>query len=863
VRSHTTARFWEHYRTLPLPVRRLAVKNYRLWKENPHHPGLRFKRVGPNTWSARVGDHYRARAALSAGGRPKRSRSQVIDSKTTMWKGEFLQGTRRILLALLAVCACPVLVHALASVPEDPAYRQRVESDWAAQEKRWGRTPQDPAALRAARARLEALLADEKHCSRLHGPSIPQAEALTRIAGDVESWPPAERLDRYHQVRWLCRQIALSHPGVSSQPLVFLKRKRFICQMLHEYLGYFYDYGDIEGGGVHLLPRPGQSFDTVDLIKARLPKGNFATLAISYDGGTLYFAFAARAEQKPDFYSPNRRGFQLFEMKADGAGLRQLTDGTDDNFDPCPLPEGTLAFISSRRGGFGRCHNPWEPLPTYTLHKLDTTTGAIVCLSFHETNEWHPFVTADGRIVYTRWDYVDRSAANFHGLWLTNPDGTGTMSLFGNYTTRINACYQPRPVPGSHKIAFIAGAHHADVGGSLVLLDPERVRLDPASGEDSLDAIEKLTPEICFPEAPGWPASYCHSPWPLSEDRYLVSFSFEPLPGMGPNEKRDSRTGLYYFDRWGNLELLYDDPAISCMYPIPLCARPKPPVIPAVAASSLGDEGELVLADVNQSLAPLPPTREVAQLRVFQVLPKTASHVANQPRIGYANAESARMFLGSVPVEADGSAYFRAPARKPLYLQAVDAEGRAVQGMRSVLYLQPGERRGCVGCHEPAATSPVPRRTLSQARPPSRIEPGPDGTHPMSYLRLIQPILDNRCVSCHSAANPNTKVNLAAAPAEPFVKSYLSLRPYIRWHEWGDQSISQIATRPGHMGADESRLVSILSDSNHGSQIGLTPAERRAIYLWLDANAPFYGAYLPEEQLAQRKSEAIAPPVLQ
>ena len=384
-------------------------------------------------------------------------------------------------------------------------------------------------------------------------------------------------------------------------------------------------------------------------------------------------------------------------MKADGAGLRQLTDGTDDNFDPCPLPEGTLAFISSRRGGFGRCHNPWEPLPTYTLHKLDTTTGAIICLSFHETNEWHPFVTADGRIVYTRWDYVDRSAANFHGLWLTNPDGSGTTSLFGNYTTRINACYQPRPVPGSHKIAFIAGAHHADVGGSLVLLDPRRARLDPESGEDSLDAIEKLTPEICFPEASGWPASYFHSPWPLSEDRYLVSFSFEPLPGMGPKENRDSRTGLYYFDRWGNLELLYDDPAISCMYPTPLRARVKPPVIPGVADSSLGDEGELVLADVNQSLTPLPPSRKVTQLRVFQVLPKTASHVANQPRIGYANAESARMFLGSVPVEEDGSAYFRAPARKPLYLQAVDAEGRAVQGMRSVLYLQPGERRGCVG----------------------------------------------------------------------------------------------------------------------------------------------------------------------
>ncbi|HOX56035.1 MAG TPA: hypothetical protein P5205_02855 [Candidatus Paceibacterota bacterium] len=767
------------------------------------------------------------------------------------------------MFVLLAICSCPALVCALAPAPEDPAYRQRVEADWARQEKRWGRTPQDTAALRAALTRLDALVANERNGPRVQPPPLAEVEALTRNASEMAQWQPSERLARYHQVRWLCRQIALSHPLVSSQPLAFMKRKRFICQMLHEYLGYFYDYADIAGGGIYLLPQPGQSFETVDLVQSRLPKGNFATLAGSYDGNTLYFAFAARADRKPDFYSPNRRGFQLFEMRADGAGLRQLTDGTDDNFDPCPLPEGSLAFISSRRGGFGRCHGVWEPLPAYTLHKLDLATGEVTCLSFHETNEWHPFVTADGRIIYTRWDYVDRSAANFHGLWLTNPDGTGTVSLFGNYTMRINACYQPRPVPGSHKIAFIAGAHHAAVGGSLVLLDPRRAQLDAESGEDSLDAIERLTPEVCFPEAPGWPSSYFHSPWPLSEDRYLVSFSFAPLPGMGPKVDQDSRTGLYYFDRWGNLELLYGDPEISCMYPTPLGARAKPPVIPRVADATLGDEGELMLADVNHSLASLPRSRTVTQLRIFQVLPKTGSHVANQPRIGYANAESARMFLGSVPVEADGSAYFRAPARKPLYLQAVDAGGRAVQGMRSVLYLQPGEKRGCVGCHEPASASPGRRQTLSQARPPSRIEPGPDGSRPMSYMRLIQPILNSRCVSCHSDANPDTKVILTSAVDGPFVKSYASLRPYVRWYEWGDQSISQIATRPGHLGADESKLTSILSDSSHGSKLELTDLERRAIYLWLDANAPFYGAYLPEDQLAQRKGEAIGPPVLQ
>ncbi len=169
-----------------------------------------------------------------------------------------------------------------------------------------------------------------------------------------------------------------------------MKRRRFICQMLHEYLGYFYDYGDIAGGGVYVLEQPGRSLAVRDLIGGRLPKGNYTTLALSYDARTIYFAFAERAEVKPDYYSPQRRCFHLYAVDADGPNLRQLTDGCNDDFDPCPLPDGGIAFMSTRRGGFGRCHNPWEPLPAYTLHRMDASGGNIRTLSFHETNEWHP-----------------------------------------------------------------------------------------------------------------------------------------------------------------------------------------------------------------------------------------------------------------------------------------------------------------------------------------------------------------------------------------------------------------------------------------------------------------------------------------
>ena len=45
---------------MPLKVRDLAEKNYRLWHDNPRHPSLNFKLVGNEVWSVRIGRNYRA-----------------------------------------------------------------------------------------------------------------------------------------------------------------------------------------------------------------------------------------------------------------------------------------------------------------------------------------------------------------------------------------------------------------------------------------------------------------------------------------------------------------------------------------------------------------------------------------------------------------------------------------------------------------------------------------------------------------------------------------------------------------------------------------------------------------------------------
>jgi hypothetical protein len=734
-----------------------------------------------------------------------------------------------------------------AELPADPAYRQAIEADWVRQEKRLGRRPEDPAALQAALDRAAHYLPEA------------QVAAWKTEAAAAQGGTESRRLALYRQIRWHTREAILQQPRLRGKPVLFMKRNRFICQMLHEYMGYFYDYGNVPpGGGVYVLEQPGRSFAIRDLIQGRLPAGNYTTLALGLDGRRAYFAFAERAPGRTPFNSPERRGFNLYALEVESGALTRLTQGSEDDFDPCPLPDSGLAFMSTRRGGFARCNNRWEPTASYTLHRMDADGKNIRLLSCHETAEWHPSVLNDGRIVYIRWDYVDRSAANFHGLWACQPDGSGVTALFGNYTMRINACYQPKAIPGSDKILFIAGAHHADVGGALVLLDPSRARLDAASGEDRLESIRNLTPELCFAEADGWPKSYFHSPHPLNEQAMLVSFSFDPLPGMSSGESRDTRTGLYYFDCWGTLELLYYDPAISSMYPHLLAPPPRRPQLASHLDPALGEEGEFLLADVRQSLMPFPEGRRVVALRVFQLLPKFGSHTANDPRIGHANAENARALLGAVPVEADGSAYFRAPARKPLYFQAVDESGRAVQTMRSAVYVQPGERRACVGCHEPVGAAAAVRPLLAARRPPSPLTPGPEGSLPFSYPRLVQPVLERNCVRCHDGSTGPGKSALALTdqPEGPFTRSYQNLKKYLRWYEWGGASISQIASIPGRAGADASPLTRILEDKNH-RDIGLNDSDRRALYLWMDANVPFYGTYDHAEQAAQRSGALI------
>jgi len=254
-------------------------------------------------------------------------------------------------------------------------------------------------------------------------------------------------------------------------------------------------------------------------------------------------------------------------VNVDGTGLVQLTDGTWNDFDPAWLPDGRIAFVSERRGGYLRCG---RVCPTYTMFTMNADGSAIECLSFHETHEWQPSVAHDGRIVYTRWDYVDRDTNVAHHIWLCYPDGRDPRSFHGNYPRARE--HRPwmemniRAIPGSRKFIATAGAHHGQASGSLVVIDQD--------GEDdgAMAQVRRFTPDCLLPEGEGpWGRNNAYATaWPLSEKYCLAAY-----------DPAGRRHGIYLVDCFGNRELIWRDAdGLMCLAPIPLKARPAPPAIP-------------------------------------------------------------------------------------------------------------------------------------------------------------------------------------------------------------------------------------------------------------------------------------------
>ncbi len=705
---------------------------------------------------------------------------------------------------------------------------------------------------------LAARLSENGAGPRL-SPLMKQMENVAQHVDQLESAGEVSAADRrplYFQARRILRQIAFCNPLLDFDRILFVKRHDpgGLYHMVHQYYGF----GAVPGGGLFVLSNPFSDQPSVSNLLEKavvangrlagqpLTPGSFLSPDVSFDGNRILFAYTQAQGNKPE-WSP-RACYHIFELSSDGTGLTQLTDGPWDDFDPCYLPNGRIAMISTRRGGYLRCGGsapPWDS-PTYTLYSMAGDGSDLICLSFHETQEWHPSVDNNGMLIYTRWDYVDRDTNVAHHIWNCFPDGRDPRSFHGNYPAdrekRPWMEMSPRAIPGSNKYISTAAAHHGHAFGSLVSID-YRIEDDGAMSQ-----VERLTPDIPLPESEGDKKKIRQymaygTPWPLSEDDYLCVYHPE-----GKNR------GIYWIDRFGNRELLYRDPEISCLSPIPLRSRPAPPALPTRTTQSAADQVEktpthatIAVMNVYDGDFQWPADVTIKALRIIQVLPKTTPPV-DQPRIGVATETNARAVLGTVPVEPDGSAYFEAPVGKLIYFQALDERGMAVQSMRSATYVHPGEQLTCQGCHERKHSPPGPLETmpLALAREPSTITPAPDGANPFSYPRLVQPVLDRHCVQCHQQKKALDLAGTATGKLG-WTRSYENLADkYGFYFHVSNGSINSgihggSRTIPGQFGARASKLLDYLDERHYG--VNLTVEDCSRVILWLDSNSEFFGSY--------------------
>ncbi|MFH1718447.1 MAG: hypothetical protein ABIF19_13920 [Planctomycetota bacterium] len=729
--------------------------------------------------------------------------------------------------------------------------------------------------------RTEALLEDIEHM-----PAAPdttamkeQLKRLQTAAAKVQVAQAGDRLELFAEICRLRRKITFSNPLLDFNEIMFIKRHRAgFNHMCDQYYGIHAK----PGGGLYVLtdafgPNPhvrdvlADSIVRQGRLKGRkLEDGSFLSPDLSYDGRRIVFAYVQCKGDTDHRYHTDptaghwhpQRCYHLFSVNADGSGLVQLTDGTWNDFDPCWLPNGRVAFISERRGGYLRCG---RVCPTYTLFDMDLDGTDIRCLSPHETNEWHPSVTHDGMIIYTRWDYVDRHGCTAHLPWITTPDGRNARAVHGNFAPRelrADMELDVRAIPDSHKFVATGAPHHGQAFGSLVIFDPH------IEDDDAMAPVKRLTPEVDFPETQGGAQVY-GTAWPLSENYYLCVYDAGMRPGNGRqgNEYIRGDYGIYLIDVFGNKELIYRDPDIACQNPIPLRPGSIPPVVPDASqrlAAEKNAEATLAVINVYDSLTPWPEGTKIEALRIYQIIPMSvpSGEPPHETSLRMPTATDsvvlARYVLGTVPVEEDGSAHFTVPARKELFFQALDEEGLAVQSMRSATYLQPGENLVCQGCHEPRHRAPQAARRVPLAlrREPSKLLPDVDGTNPFSYPRLVQPVLDRHCASCHQENRdkaPRLDREVVVKGRQKWYASYFSLAPEYGFWQYGDRH----RTRPGNFGARASKLYELLKEGHYG--LKLPPEDLHRITVWLDSCSIFYGVYEQQGGEAQLRAEIVRP----
>ena len=472
--------------------------------------------------------------------------------------------------------------------------------------------------------------------------------------------------------------------------------------------------------------------------------GSFWRPDLSYDAKRVIFSF------KPH----NEKAFHLYEIGIDGKGARQLTSSVFDDLDPVYLPDGEHVVFSTTRGhSYVRC---MPPTNAFVLARMKLDSSDLYLISRNNEPDYTPSILSDGRTLFSRWEYTDKPLWRCVSLWTMNPDGTQTQVLWGNQTVWPDLPKDARQIPNSSRIMFTGSAHHDWFAGSIGIVDPTQ-------GLNFPDGLTKVTADVAWPECGNGPIDPIESPryraagkyeaydspYPLSERDFLVS------------ARRDGKYVLLLMNVDGDRELICEG-THNVFYAQPIRERPVPPTIvdrvdwPSWEDRENPKPGVIYSSDVYEG-APEELRGKAKFLRIWNIEPKTYTlwdsrpYISTGPAVSMVQSEGVKRILGEVPVEEDGSVSFYAPSGVALHFQLLDENHKCLQTMRSFTGVMPGERRGCVGCHESQVATPGPQtRSIASLREPSTIQPPPWDDISVSYERYVQPTLDKHCGQCHS-----------------------------------------------------------------------------------------------------------------
>ena len=567
-------------------------------------------------------------------------------------------------------------------------------------------------------------------------------------------------------------------------------------------------------------------------------EGYIFDMSPSFDARKLLFAYKRKVRERKD-------PFHIWEINADGTGLRQITDGRYHDVSPVYLPDGRICFVSTRVEAFSMCQN----FLAAALYVAKPDGSRVRRLEYNTLSDTSPYVLDDGSILFSRWEYQDKNIFCVQGLWTLNPDGSRLQLFYGNTLTIPNSIYGAKQIPGTRKVICTMAAHHHRPVGAIAIIDR-------GLGFENPEGMVNITPEVPYTPRVGqdwhhgnngtwrpgdrlYPWSYA-DPWPIDQDLFLVAYG-------GPMKGGPQRFRIFLLDDKGGKVVLYDDPATSCFHPMPLRPRPVPHRFPSNLPEPKG-EGTFFVQDIYQGLENKGVTRgQVKALRIWTQIPKKYNtegprYRDHYPAIGRGSYYP-KLCYGSVPVADDGSVYFKAPAGAELFFQAIDAEGKEIRRMGTVTQITNGEIQSCVGCHEPRNATPANtyRATPRLVQEPDRIAPPPWGAVPIDFTTLVQPVLDRYCVRCHSGRAPKASLDLSGGKTRFFNMAFESLvdRRQVAYYWMHDAPTGNFP--PLASGSYVSPLTKRI-ESNH-SKVNMDPESRRRIYAWIDANVPYYGTW--------------------